>query len=120
MIHIHGLADQNIRYDGRPGTGVTHIDGPPVEEVVAQWRTVDECAAPTTRTDAPVSTTIATCPLGRAVELVTIAGAGHQWPGSSSRSRAERLGLVDPPSRALDATQVIWQFFRDHPAPDAW
>jgi polyhydroxybutyrate depolymerase len=118
VIHIHGLADHAVPYDGRPGEGVAHIDGPPVADVVADWRRVDRCDPPVAATRTVVTTETAHCPLGREVELVTIAGAGHQWPGGQPHSGAERLGLVDPPSRALDATEVVWEFFRDHPAPD--
>jgi polyhydroxybutyrate depolymerase len=112
VLHVHGLADGNVRYDGRPGQGFAHIDGPPVADVVAGWRRVDDCSAPTTSTNGPVTTVVAACPEGRSVELVTIAGAGHQWPGGEqTRPRADR------PSTALDATEVIWQFFRDHSLP---
>jgi polyhydroxybutyrate depolymerase len=30
-----------------------------------------------------VTTSTASCPAGQAVELITIAGAGHQWPGAA-------------------------------------
>jgi len=114
VIHIHGTADHNIPYDGGPGQGVARIDGPPVPDVVASWRAVDGCPAPTATTAGAVTTAVATCPGGRAVELVTIAGAGHQWPGSAPRKLGGVLGL-DPPSTALDATAVIWAFFSAHP-----
>ena len=42
---------------------------------------------------------------------IVIAGAGHQWPGSSSKGYPG----ADPPSRALSATATIWAFFADHP-----
>src|SRR5581483_7069562 len=32
LIHIHGLADDNIPFDGSPGHGYARIDGPPVPE----------------------------------------------------------------------------------------
>lgn len=51
---------------------------------------------------------------GRAVELITIAGAGHQWPGAAPNLVAQRLLHTDPPSTALDATAVIWGFFTAH------
>jgi polyhydroxybutyrate depolymerase len=60
---------------------------------------------------------VSTCRQGRAVELVTIAGAGHQWPGSAPKSALQRLLGADPPSDALDATGTIWQFFAAHPRP---
>jgi polyhydroxybutyrate depolymerase len=115
VIHIHGTADQNIRYDGAPGQGYARIDGPPIPELVARWRAVDGCAAAEVTTAGPVTTSVAACPDGRAVELVTIEGAGHQWPGAAPRPVIEKLLGTDPPSNALDATAVIWSFFAAHP-----
>lgn len=112
IIHIHGLDDQNVPFDGGEGQGVAKIDGPAVASVVAQWRTIDDCQAPTVSSAEPVTTSTASCADGRAVELVTIEGAGHQWPGSVPRT-GPRPG--DPPSQALDATETIWQFFSNHP-----
>lgn len=40
------------------------------------------------------------------VELITIAGAGHQWPGSPSKLLVQRVLGADLPSTALDATDV--------------
>jgi polyhydroxybutyrate depolymerase len=34
VLHIHGLADQNVRYDGAPGAGVAGIDGPDVPSLL--------------------------------------------------------------------------------------
>lgn len=116
VVHVHGLADTRVRYDGGPGEGVAHVDGPPVDQVVAGWRAVDRCAAPSVTTSGVVRTSTATCARGRAVTLITIEGAGHQWPGSEARRSGRLLG-ADPPSHALDATSVIWQFFASHPKP---
>jgi len=116
VIHIHGTADHNIPYDGGPGNGPARIDGPSVPSLIGQWRLTDRCAAPSQTVAAVVTTSIATCPGGRAVELITIAGAGHQWPGGVSHPVEERLLHLDPPSKALNATDVIWAFFDAHPA----
>lgn len=64
-----------------------------------------------------VVTSAASCPAGRAVELITIAGAGDQWPGAAPSWLARKLLGTDQPSTALEATQVIWQFFAAHPRP---
>lgn len=117
VLHLHGTADDHVRYDGGRGSGVAHIDGPAVPEVVAGWRSVDQCETPRTTTDGPVTTSVADCRDGRTVELVTVAGAGHQWPGSSSKPLVEKALGTDPPSDALDATSMLWDFFRTHPAP---
>jgi len=64
-----------------------------------------------------VTTSTANCRAGRTVELIAIAGAGHQWPGAAPDWLAQKLLHTDPPSTALNATQVIWQFFAAHPRP---
>jgi polyhydroxybutyrate depolymerase len=115
VIAIHGTADQKIPYNGGKGDGTAHIDGPAVPAVNASWRQAGHCAAPTVTTAGTVTTSLAGCPGGRAVELVTISGAGHQWPGAAPKSAGQRLLGGDPPSTALNATAVIWRFFAAHP-----
>ncbi|TAL45640.1 MAG: polyhydroxybutyrate depolymerase [Salinibacterium sp.] len=112
VIHIHGLADTSVRMDGAEGAGVAHIDGMPIADLNSFWRGVDDCLAPIVATDGDVSTSIATCAEGRTVELITIAGAGHQWPGS----KPIREG-ADAPYPGLDATSTIWDFLVAHPKP---
>jgi polyhydroxybutyrate depolymerase len=124
VIHIHGTADQTIPYNGGPGkrdnggqgSSPVKIDGPPVPTVVATWRTTDHCGQPSVSTAGTVTNSVATCPGGRGVELITIAGAGHQWPGQPGpKGAVERALGLDPPSTALNATDTIWHFFSAHP-----
>ena len=114
VIAIHGTADKNIPYAGGEGDGTAHIDGPSVPAVNASWRQRDDCAPPAVATTRTVTRSVAGCRAGRAVELITIAGAGHQWPGAAPNLVAQRLLHTDPPSTALDATAVIWGFFTVH------
>jgi polyhydroxybutyrate depolymerase len=117
VIHIHGLADTRIPFMGGRGEGVAHIDGPPVPSVIESWRAIDSCGAANVTTSGDVTTSIANCADARAVELITIAGAGHQWPGAAKKPAIQALLGADPPSTALDATAVIWRFFAAHPKP---
>ncbi len=114
VIHIHGTADTNIPYHGGAGEGVAHIDGPAIPALNATWRRIDHCAGPAVATAGVVTTSIASCPGGRTVELITIAGAGHQWPGAVPDPLGQRLLHLDAPSTALRATSVIWRFFAAH------
>ena len=115
VLQIHGTADPRVPYNGGPGQGFSlrgaRVDGPSIPSVNAFWRTTDHCRPPTTTTRTPVTTSTARCPDGKAVQLISIAGAGHQWPGSAAHPVLERTLGTDPPSTALHATQVIWQFF---------
>ncbi len=99
VMHIHGTADRLIRYDGEPGVGVARIDGPPVPDLNAFWRGVDQCGTPVTTTDGAVTTSTAGCPENRSVALKTVDGGGHEWPPF--------------------ATDALWQFFAAHPRPSA-
>ncbi|BBU24228.1 alpha/beta hydrolase family esterase [Mycobacterium xenopi] len=94
VMHIHGTADTRIRYGGGEGDGVARINGPPVADVNAFWRNVDQCAAPAVNTSGALTTSSADCPDGRSVVLITVDGGGHQWPPF--------------------ATQTFWQFFAAH------
>jgi polyhydroxybutyrate depolymerase len=117
VIHVHGTADQRVPYNGGEGTGVAHIDGPSIPSLNAMWRKFDDCTSPTVTTSGVVTKSIAACPDGRAIELITIAGAGHQWPGGVNRPVVQRILQTGPPSTALNATDTIWKFFAAHPKP---
>jgi polyhydroxybutyrate depolymerase len=114
VLHIHGLADENIPFDGSPGNGFASIDGPDVPSTVDIWRAADQCEPPTVVVADPVTTSRSTCAAGREVTLITVAGAGHQWPGATERTVVQRALGLDPPSTALDATSTIWGFFTKH------
>ncbi len=116
---IHGLDDQHVPFSGGPGTqGFTKGSWLPVGQTVDVFRRAGRCAPAAVLQAGDVRTSTAQCEHGRDVVLVTIDGAGHQWPGSVPRSGSlARLLLVDPPSKALDATSDLWDFFRSHPAP---
>jgi polyhydroxybutyrate depolymerase len=115
VMHIHGLADQNVPYEGGSGTkGFAHDSRPSVPATIERWRSIDGCTAPpAVATDGPVSTsTWAGCASGERVVLTTIEGAGHQWPGSEPNNPAAAVALgLDPPSEAMSATAALWAFF---------
>lgn len=98
MVAVHGLADHQVSFDS-------------AQRSVAAWRDSDGCPAnPQIRRTGRVTHNVwAPCAAGTAVELYAVDGSGHEWPGSSPP-----LPGHDPPSPDLDATQVIWDFFRQH------
>ena len=109
VIHIHGTADRLVPYTG--GQGASTVNGPSIPDVNAFWRKVDQCGPPDVTTNAPITTSTAACADNRSVELITIAGGRHQWPGGTTF-----LERTSQTSHALNATQTIWQFFATHPA----
>lgn len=98
MVAVHGLADRQVSFAG-------------AQRSIAAWRGYDGCPADaqTLRAGPITHSAWAPCAAGTAVELYGIDGSGHEWPGSSPP-----LPGHDLPSADLDATQVIWNFFRQH------
>jgi polyhydroxybutyrate depolymerase len=123
VIHVHGTADQTVPYQGGPGRRnnvgrgayPANTNGPPIPQLIETWGQRERCPRPATTTAGEVTTAAASCPEGRGVTLVTVTGAGHQWPGQPGPRGALARAWLDPPSQALDATAQIWSFFRGHP-----
>jgi polyhydroxybutyrate depolymerase len=116
VLQIHGTADDRVPYNGGPGKafsadGTARVDGPSVEAVNATWRGIDGCGQANSTTAGDVTTQTAGCADGRTVELISVTGAGHQWPGGDPSPLAQRIGNMPAPSTALNATDTIWQFF---------
>ncbi len=113
LLHIHGLADRNVRFEGGRNTkGIVRQDRPPVLGGIDTFLSADGCGDESTVTeDPPLSTeTWSDCDAGTAVELLTIEDGGHSWPGGEQLAR-----FLDEPSDALDASPAIWDFFAEHP-----
>jgi polyhydroxybutyrate depolymerase len=77
---------------------------------LANWRRKVRCtAAKTVAVNATVRRSVARCADGSEVVSYTLAGEGHRWPGGAQE------GLGDPDAQ-INAVEVIWSFFRAHPA----
>jgi polyhydroxybutyrate depolymerase len=123
VIAIHGTEDPLVYYDGGGQRGA--MLG--AEKNVAFWARLAGCDSTPTRTDlpphSPSSATHATriefanCARGRAVVLYELVGAGHGWPGESGPMPDS---IVGPPTEAVVASPLIWDFLSAHPerAPD--
>ncbi|MCH5644779.1 MULTISPECIES: PHB depolymerase family esterase [unclassified Gordonia (in: high G+C Gram-positive bacteria)] len=105
VLHIHGDADPRVPYRGGPGLpfggGGARVNGLSVAADNALWRNADRCAPPRIGRSGRLTISTARCRAGRTVELITVAGGGHEWPGSRSASQPA----------ALDATAAIADFF---------
>ena len=114
ILHIHGTADEYVPLEGgigRKSIGKTLY--PPPRDGIALWVKADGCRAqPGETQDAAGVKTLdyRDCRAGTEVALRLIEGGGHSWPGGD-----RMLALLDAPSPALDATEVIWRFFAAHP-----
>jgi polyhydroxybutyrate depolymerase len=116
VLAINGLLDKSVPAAGGRGAGIGRNawDGTPPLDNLAQgtyWAVANGCdASPTREHVGAVITWTHRCPAGRAVRVVQLEDMGHAWPGG-----ARGTALCDAPSPSLDATRVIWEFFRAHP-----
>lgn len=138
VIAFHGTGDPIIAYTGGvgpnarflpspDGTGsvVEQKNGPAVggpgphsiSDNAAAWARRNGCAtAPAHVQVAPdVDETRYNCPATGAVELYSMEGAGHTWPGSSFPMPVPLTGTT---ATSISATSIIWDFFQAHPMPN--
>jgi polyhydroxybutyrate depolymerase len=93
-----------------------------VEDTVKFWLTNDKCSSPPIISQLPDkdpadgtrvrAETYGGCQDGAEVVLYAVEGGGHTWPGGLQYSSELIIGRT---SRDFNASEVIWQFFKEHP-----
>lgn len=116
ILHVHGLEDECVVYEGgtAPGTGNTLRA---VEETVDLFRTLGACEGGTDVTEGEVRRRAWPCAEGATVELLTVASLGHPWAGSPLYGAAGRCGGTT--TDAVSTTAEAWRFFQAHALPAA-
>jgi len=87
----------------------------PIGDSLSQWRAMLGCSDVTrTLVDSGGVKGIEwdKCAKGGVVEYYIVDGLGHVWPGGTTRLPERWIGKA---SDKLDATRVIWEFFKSHP-----
>ncbi|MAU10479.1 MAG: polyhydroxybutyrate depolymerase [Anaerolineaceae bacterium] len=116
VLLINALDDEAVPYAGGQtslGTVGEEFVVISAEESLAFWQGANACPPDAGVTNVLV-TGIATeeifaCDSGAEVALVTATEGGHSWPGSALDRRRG-----DDPTQALNATDIIWDFFASH------
>jgi polyhydroxybutyrate depolymerase len=115
IIAFHGTADPVDPYNGHGQLYWTYS----VAQAAADWAQQDGCSTHPA-TSKPQKTVTLTayghCGGGASVELYTISGEGHEWPGGPPLPSA-LTSLLGAQSNAINADNVIWAFFAAHPLP---
>lgn len=133
VLAFHGTADPILLFNGgvdlkalgpKTDDGATtttkpaDLNGPGYPANVAAWAARNGCKpTPTdTKVTPDVTRRVYDCPANAAVEFYIIAGGGHAWPGSAfSQSIAK---VVGPTNMDINATDLIWQFFKRFSLPN--
>ena len=114
MIAFHGTADPFVAYKGAPPGWLNPAPFPDIEGWVTDWARRNRCGP--NPVDSAVAPDVSrreytNCAGNAAVVLYTLQGGGHQWPGGKPMPQ----WIVGRFSRSIDATSVMWAFFREHP-----
>jgi polyhydroxybutyrate depolymerase len=101
VMHVHGMTDGAVPFEGgglNPGTGEPF---PPVQESIAAWVKLDACleTAQTEQDEIMTHSMYGGCASGSAVELYALEGTGHTWPSRY----------------VVPISETIWEFFSAHP-----
>jgi polyhydroxybutyrate depolymerase len=113
MIAFHGTADRQVPYAGR-SSWISSRPFPNMERWVANWARRNRCGANAVDSAVAVDVTrraYASCAGDAAVVLYTVQGGGHTWPGGGPLPK----WLVGRTTQSIDATSLMWAFFREHP-----
>lgn len=116
VLHIHGTADQNVPFNGGVGSkSIVKINFTSVQKSLDTWIKHNGCKTmPTvtnflnTTNDGMINTRTIYANNTAPVELITIQGGGHSWPGSPAVRRKQK-GQITADFHAED---VIWDFFK--------
>jgi polyhydroxybutyrate depolymerase len=114
VIAFHGTSDPVDPYNGNGEAYWTYS----VPEAAQYWGEQDQCSSAPTTTDGGgyTLTAYAGCAAGASVELYSVTGEGHEWPGGPLVPRA-LSDVLGPQSNAVSADALIWAFFAAHPLP---
>jgi polyhydroxybutyrate depolymerase len=128
VLMVLGMDDPLVPYAG----GEVHFGRRQLGRVLSAadtvdfWVRQDRCAASPERADEPDRDprdgtrvrreAYSGCRDGADIVLYSVEGGGHAWPGGEQYLPAVIVGRS---SRDIDATEIIWDFFRRHVAPAA-
>lgn len=113
-VAFHGTDDALVPYRGGE-SWVAPAPFPPIEAWMARWAERNRCGGSRRETVAAdvVRTEWTEC--AAPVQLYSVEGGGHTWPGLDDPLPEFLAGRT---TRSIDATEIIWRFFRANPLPD--
>lgn len=114
VIAFHGTADPIDPYNGNGQAYWTYS----VPTAARRWAVHDGCSRVPNTTSAAGYTLTAYdgCAKGAGVELYSVTGEGHEWPGGPSLPHSITR-VLGPQSDAINANTTMWAFFLAHPLP---
>jgi polyhydroxybutyrate depolymerase len=115
VIHFHGTEDRSVPYEG--GIGPNSIAGvpfAPVKDSIEFWIDHNGCSSEPERQQfgSIRHERFSHCEGQAAVELYSVIGGGHAWPGGMPGREGAAV-----PTQEISASEIMWEFFEAHPKP---
>ncbi|HEY2798536.1 MAG TPA: PHB depolymerase family esterase [Thermoanaerobaculia bacterium] len=124
VLMMNGTEDPLVPYHGGSVGGGKHGRVLDTDEAARMWAAADGCAKDTRVETLPDADPHDGCRVRRSrwtggregteVVLYTFERGGHTWPGGPQYLPRLMIGRV---CHDVDATRVIWEFFKAHPRP---
>ena len=114
MIAFHGTADRAALYHGGKSWAVP-TPLPDIPTFTASWARRNRCNHTATESAAAADVTrieYEGCADDASVVLYTVKEGGHSWPG---RGPPVPQWLMGSTTHSIDATSLMWTFYREHP-----
>ena len=110
LIAFHGTADKLVSYHGGPSKRFDY-PYPPIPDFMKKLAHRNGCSS--TPVEQVLNPEVRSTSYSGAADVVlyTIEGGEHAWPVGKRLPR----WLVGNASTAIDATRVMWEFFKEHP-----
>jgi polyhydroxybutyrate depolymerase len=111
VVAFHGTADKVNPFDGG---GPAYWGTQTVPEAAAGWAASQDCTgSPADETTSPnvTHTEWTGCTEGVTVDLYTVDGGGHSWPGGidAAETHPEFADIIGVTTQEVDAGQILWE-----------
>ena len=111
MIIFNSIDDKHIPYEGGIGDeSIVKVEKMPVEKVVNFWVNKFNCVLLNKTEVSSYNKIDYMNKKGTEIIFYKMMGGGHSWPGGE-RGRL----FADKPVKDVSATDLIWDFFKNHP-----
>jgi len=113
ILHFHSIRDQHVPFSG--GVGIIGYDFPSVDSVLTDWAKADSCELQPKVSTYPNYTVKKWVNKNQKVMicLYLTKDGGHSWPGGNHVNPRS-----DEPSKAINANELLWNFFRQFQLPE--
>lgn len=111
VISFHSYQDSNVPYLGGVGDGVSNHCNSPQDSVLTAFALHADCATLRDTLQHDATMTVVRwheCDCQQEMLQYMTQDGGHSWHGGTG------TGIGDPPSTAVSANELMWDFFQQH------